>query len=388
LCDTFVALGSATPDGATVFGKNSDRPYNEVQNIQYYPSREYSRDATVKCTYIEIPQASKTLAIFLSQPAWMFGGEMGANEKGVVIGNEAIWTREPDGPTALLGMDLLRLGLERGETAEKAMEVIVSLLEAHGQGGGCSEGDSSFTYHNSFLIADAREAWILETADKWWVAERVKDGIRNISNAVSIETQFDRKADGIVEYAVEKGYCRDDSDFNFAKCFASGEVADYDSQFCREGRGYHLLKTGFGKITPKTMMSILRDHEAGICMHGGFRSTASQVSLINAEDPCHVHWFTGTPHPCASFFKPFVFETTELAEFFSASARQESNKLWWQHEMALSKSTRQVTEKLQDLEEKFYKQVIEAKECSVRLEIQNKAIKEERQLYESTLGKI
>ena len=66
---------------------------------------------------------------------------------------------------------VLRLGLERGKTAESALTAIIDLLSAHGQGGLCTEG--GMTYHNSFLICDNKEAWILETADHLWVAERI-----------------------------------------------------------------------------------------------------------------------------------------------------------------------------------------------------------------------
>lgn len=41
----------------------------------------------------------------------MWGAEMGANDKGVVIGNEAVWTKmnsPADKEEKLLGMDLLR----------------------------------------------------------------------------------------------------------------------------------------------------------------------------------------------------------------------------------------------------------------------------------------
>lgn len=45
----------------------------------------------------------------ISRPVWMWGAEMGANEHGLVIGNEAVWTKaNPEGvkEKKLLGMDL------------------------------------------------------------------------------------------------------------------------------------------------------------------------------------------------------------------------------------------------------------------------------------------
>lgn len=63
----------------------------------------------LQCTYIEVDQVPETCAVVLSRPAWLWGAEMGANEHGVCIGNEAIWGREDiSKEEALLGMDLVR----------------------------------------------------------------------------------------------------------------------------------------------------------------------------------------------------------------------------------------------------------------------------------------
>ena len=111
----------------------------------------------------------------------MWGCENGANEHGGVIGNEA-----EENEKLLLGLDLVRLGLERGETSREALDAITALLEEFGQGGPCAQEDPTFTYHNSFLIADYNESWILETAGRPWVAQRWTEGGRNISNGLTI----------------------------------------------------------------------------------------------------------------------------------------------------------------------------------------------------------
>jgi secernin len=313
MCDTFVAIGSATNDGRVIFGKNSDRPYSEKQTIVYIPKKRYSDETEVKCTYISIPQVEETHAVLLSKPSWMWGAEMGANEMNVVIGNEAIFdTKEPLGPPSLLGMDLVRLALERSSSAIQAVHRICDLLETHGQGGACTEDDPTFMYHNSFLIADFNEAWILETAGKWWIGQQIKDGIRNISNSLSIRSEYNIAKEGIIDYALDKGYCDNRDEFDFAKCFTQGiyqEHYKHITRYSRESWGNYLLQSNFGKINPIIMMEILRDHYGGICMHGAFRTTASQVSYLSEKNT--VHWMTGSPHPCISFFKPFVVSSQD-----------------------------------------------------------------------------
>ncbi|MFX1389481.1 MAG: peptidase C69 [Promethearchaeota archaeon] len=305
MCDTLVAIGNSTEDGSIIFGKNSDRPFNETQLITYSPRKNFEKGDTLKCTYIEIPQVSETYAVLLSQPFWMWGAEMGTNEYGVVIGNEAVYTHEPLRRIGLLGMDLLRLGLERGKTAKEAMDIIIGLLEEFGQGGGCAYDDPNWLYHNSFIITDPKEAYVLETAGKWWIIEKVKS-VRSISNGLTIRGRGDFRKKGIIENAIEKKYCKKEQDFDFAITYSGSPIPNKPSPYSREGKAKILLTENIGNITPKLMMKFLREHQAGICMHGGFESTGSQVSHLR-EYKNSFHWFTGTSLPCVSIYKPYIF---------------------------------------------------------------------------------
>ena len=121
MCDCLVALAPRTATDRTIFAKNSDRPPGEAQRLEWVPPR---RDRTaLHVTHIDVaPHPTDTLGVTISRPWWMWGAEHGVNEAGVALGNETIYTRlDPRRfPPALTGMDLVRLALERAETAETA----------------------------------------------------------------------------------------------------------------------------------------------------------------------------------------------------------------------------------------------------------------------------
>jgi secernin len=335
MCDTLVALENSTQDGSVIFGKNSDRPNDEVQLITYNPRTTYSKREKLKCTHISIPQVSETYAVLLSQPWWMWGAEMGVNEFGVVIGNEAVHTHEPLKEIGLLGMDLLRLGLERGNSARKSLDIITNLLEKYGQGGGCAFNDSSWVYHNSFIIADPNEAYVLETADNWWIVEKVKN-VRSISNSLSIRGKGDIRRRGIIQHAINKEYCNDDNDFDFIYTFSGFHASSKPTPYSREGRSILLLNENAGNITPQMMTGFLRDHQAGICMHGGFESTGSQVSHLRKEKHSF-HWFTGSTLPCISIYKPYVFPI-EGQKYYDPAPYPNIDPNWFWCKHTVSKS--------------------------------------------------
>lgn len=302
MCDTFIALGNVTKDGSVIFGKNSDRIISEAQLITCQSKQKHFPGEVLKCSLIEIPQVSETASIILSQPYWMWGAEMGANEYGVVIGNEAIATKEPLNNEGLLGMDILRLGLERGKNARDALKIMTELLEKFGQGG--QHNQKGFNYHNSYIIADPSQAFILETAGEWWVAENVID-FRSISNDVSIRGKGDLRRKGIIQHAIDMNYCNDDNEFDFAITFAASNRMPSYMEY-----SMNRLRENIGKISPFMMMGFLREHEGNICRHRRNDFTAgSQVSQLN-EDKKNVHWFTGSALTCLSVFKPYFFPIT------------------------------------------------------------------------------
>ncbi|XP_007505314.1 secernin-1 isoform X1 [Monodelphis domestica] len=302
----FVAFPPRAKDGLVVFGKNSARPRDEVQEVVYIAAADHEPDSKVECTYIAIDQVPRTHAIVISRPAWLWGAEMGANEHGVCIANEAINTREPAPESeALLGMDLVRLGLERGATAKEAFEVIVSLLEEHGQGGNYYEdGDSCHTFQSSYLIVDREEAWVLETIGKYWAAEKITEGVRCVCNQLSLTTKMDAEHAELRNYAEGQGWWTTDQEFNFSEVFSQAD----DHRGCCSAKD-SLEKHEAESITVETMMNILRDKASGICVDSdSFLTTASIVCVLpqGGSSPC-IHYFTGTPDPSRSIFKPFIF---------------------------------------------------------------------------------
>lgn len=345
MCDTMVALGSATKSGKTIFAKNSDRQPNEPLLTIRVPRLTHAPGSRVRCTYIEIDQADETYEVLLLKPSWMWGAEMGANEFGLTIGNEAVFTREKQGPPALLGMDMLRLALERCKNSEEALNLLIDLLARHGQGGNCGF-EKKFFYHNSFLIADAGSAWVLETAGQYWAAEKVRD-LRVISNRLSIGSKFDRAHPDLVKHAVDKRWCKSDADFNFARCYSDPLITRFSGSFKRSGSSSCALEAEKGRITLQTMRSILRSHEAGfeghqftrhslnsVCMHGGFiygdQTTGSFVAELNAKRPTFL--VTGSSTPCLALFKP-LWLVAEDALTFGPAEEERAIQFWLKREM-------------------------------------------------------
>ena len=320
MCDSLVTI---TDDGV-MFAKNSDRDPNEAQLLEWVGAADHQADDRAACTWIDIPQVARTHAVVISRPWWMWGAEMGANEHGVVIGNEAVFTKGPDGGKALLGMDLLRLGLERAATAEGAVSVIVELLERHGQGGGCSYECPGFTYDNSFLVADRDGAFVLETAGRQWASEPVAGPGRSISNGLTIPAFAKAHADPLRSWVSSASVRHRATQAMASRAAGPADLMD-------------ALRSHGGAASPR--WSPVHGGLGAPCVHAGGLVASSQTTSSWVSDlrDGSRHWATGTSAPCTSLFKPVEVDVP-VHTGPEPSNTFDGRTLWWRHEL-LHRST-------------------------------------------------
>jgi secernin len=320
VCDSLCLLG----DGVTLFAKNSDRPRTEPQIVEVNAARRSG--SVLRTQYLEIPDTG-ALSTILSRPTWLWGAEHGINEHRVAIGNQMVFTAEDPRPAApaLIGMDLVRLGLERGSTATDALDAMTDLLETHGQGG-IGDLDHGRAYWSSFLIADPTAAWILETSGSTWAARPVVAGAA-ISNRLTLRRDWTRASADVAPGTDVDTWRHPRLPTGFADVrLAAGRAA------------VDLACASTSPVCdPRAVVGALRDHGTGpwgspggptsagdaaaapapdnvspdgdgwtLCLHAGDTSvtTASMVALLPADRHLPARAWTALGSPCVSVYVP------------------------------------------------------------------------------------
>lgn len=344
-CDTMLVSASHSRYKTNILAKNSDRPTGEPQPLCFYEGKEYPDGAMVQTTHMAIPQVSKTYSVVGSRPYWIYGFEMGFNEMGVIIGNEAEGSRmDPEEQDGLLGMDILRLALERAATAREAITVITDLLKKYGQKANANPLTYR-TYENTYLIVDKDECWILETAGREWAAKQVKT-MQGISNCYSIETDMDLMSENAEKIAKEKRWLAPDEQFNFAKAY-TGRLVGQPFGVPRYRRLNKLLaQKDVHDFT--SLANILRDHFddeiisprfaetcgtfMSICMHmRDFGESETSASLLaRYDEKLGIIARYAPVQPCLSAYIP-VYMSGKLPEKMQTADKLFDEKsLWWQ----------------------------------------------------------
>lgn len=342
-CDTMVSIGAASKTGGTLFAKNSDRPVDEAQPLELHPSSDNSESDT---RFVTLDGPSPTYRHIGSRPDWCWGYEHGFNEHQVVIGNEALPSLLPEtGQQKLVGMEIVRLALERGASAEEAANVITGLVEKHGQGK-FSNSAAIRTYDNIYLVCDPAEAYVVEAIGHEWALNRV-DGAHSVSNVSRMDASAKVSA-GAEAQAIEHGLFDTSSGHDFDWSTAYSSIEDAKSGTRRQSRSSSILAHHDGEIDFGKLMLTLSDHGApegdpgqfesvpgnlrGICTHpsaeGGVTAASIVADLCGDGSRLPVYW-CAMYSPCMALFFP-VFTEGDLPEVLSVGGNNYSEASpWW-----------------------------------------------------------
>ncbi len=330
MCDSIGASGAATRSGVTLFGKNSDRMPGECQPFVQFGEAWHPPGARLRCTHLEIEQLPHTHALMGHSPWWVWGLEHGVNQHAVAIGNHTVFSNEAlEEQAGLIGMDLVRLALERARSAREAIDVIVGLIAEHGQGGAAlaPEGPG---YHNSFLIADPLELWILETSNRRFAARRAELG--SCTNHLALRGDWERASEGVADFA---GALRNP---HIPAQMTSG----------RERRAQELLRAARAAHDVESFSRMLRDHgdfgaswrrgtapadeqHFTLCAHSEpvHRTTASLLCELPQERARAWPVFVSFGTPCTGLWLPVYLDAPLPACLARGSADTGSDSAWW-----------------------------------------------------------
>jgi secernin len=309
----------------TYFAKNSDRPPGEVQLIEPHGPR--SPGGRLRTQYLEIADAG-SCRVLGARPMWLWGFEHGVNEHRVAIGNEQVYTVDDAAaaPPALIGMDLVRLALERSTTAEQALDVITSLLAEHGQGGVAADGDEA--YFSSFLLADPDGGFVLETSGRTWAARPTQDGAA-ISNRITTRrnwtfasTDVERGADFDAwrDPAASTGHADDRLAVTLPTVTEPTDPGPAELVSALRDHGHR--RWGRPSPAPGADDAVLPDTQrVSVCMHlPGYRATTSaMVAELHGNPSAPQRAWLAPGSPCVSVFVP-VFPPDRIPAALSTEA--------------------------------------------------------------------
>jgi secernin len=350
-CDSVAAKGAATRNGKTLFAKNSDRPANECQPLVRVPAKDHELDRPLRCQYIEIPPVRHTYAFLGARPHWLWGLEHGVNEHGLAIGNHTIFTRDPVADTGLLGMDLVRLGLERAASAAEAVDVISTLIERHGQGGS-GYIDTVWPYHNSFLIADPGAVFLLEASAGHW-AVREAASAASASNHATIGADWTRLSPACEQHAREKGWWLGEAPFDFAAAYRDTSVVPPVISSGRYGATCTALTECSGRLDVSALRRLMRDHGASadvyrpgyapdderyysVCMHADPVGTTTASMIVELEQGVPGPVWVAFCNPCVAPYLPVFLQGELPADLQRGDRDASSGGAWWRFKELLT----------------------------------------------------
>jgi hypothetical protein len=243
------------------------------------------------------------------------GAISGVNENGVAVALKYAPTRRlretSDGQ--LSGEDLVLLALKYGKTALHAAQLLIQFIQQWGVKSG--DNENNFEWAPGLVLADARGAWLLETACGLWSLGKVPKEIQKFSDDLYIEESVTQTEEVLSLAAVADGAALSNGGrLNFRKLFAYCPLPEHDS---KDSESIQNEKQNEVSGTPLDIATVLRevrkqkfdsrffpssnDHEV-VVRSGAF------VSIITPDIDRRIHLFTCESDTGCAMFKPFFLD--------------------------------------------------------------------------------
>jgi len=304
-CDMLVALSRATRDGGTLFAYNCDRIGGEETILLRVAGRDFSPGEQVRIGDLILPQVRRTWTVLATRSPRHWGYLHGLNEHGVSIGLTTIRTKRHEVGAALTGPDLVRLALERATSARQAVDLATDLASRHGQGDADAEQDPAF------LIADGREAFVVEMFGPHWAVQRV-GAVRAVSDACQIRQDWDYLSHGLADLAIERGWWpADGSKLDFAGVVAP-EGGVKAASLRRWGRATLLLEQHNGAIDLPLLRRMLSDlfesctNVESATRPSDLRTVVRLIAQTGTDAALPIAWYSFGPPGRSVYFPLFL----------------------------------------------------------------------------------
>lgn len=336
--DMVVALGPATVTQSTLFGLNSHRSKGEVPTIRVIPGTEHAPDEYISFHGMKVPQARKTFTCLGCRPENHWGFYYGVNEHRVAAGFSDWNSALQSSKEGLEGTDFVRLILERSQSARQGVELLSGTISRYSQ-----------LDDHIFLIADSKEAFVMEAAGRYWAIQEI-GRVRAVSDIGVIRQDWNRLSPGLADLAINNGWFPDDGQkLDFMGSIGADLVGEC-SALRRWGRSTFHLENQNGSIDLNFLRRVLGDHyeetrfEANpshgasypipICRHASPEDVdVTTSSFVVDLDPRHKNfllvWQAFGP-PCTSLYFPLFVVGNEMPRGSSTKALGLTLKETWE----------------------------------------------------------
>ncbi|KAH8369187.1 hypothetical protein KR009_003628 [Drosophila setifemur] len=294
--DCFIVLPANCDNGSLIIGRNAEDPeslgvssevcFYDVSDVLEGKVKEAetasfsTRSMTHHSCNLQTDGGAsaeaggEALRVILQKPQpGLWGGDFGANERGVVVGlTWAADENEAKDTDSLLGTDIVRLTLALAIDVDAAVDRIGALVASY----------ANDTSKLNFVVCDSGAAWFVSCSGKVWAAEKLEASfLRLPSGGLAVTTVVNKSSESL----------------DAAASFAAAHDAEAHApaeDWCGP------RPAGDGSYTQHDMFETLR------AASNASSSRAATVSVLSGKG-ISCHWFTGTPNAAESVFKPFVF---------------------------------------------------------------------------------